>query len=173
MSKRHILLVGLPGAGKTTLGKLVAEQLGAGFVDSDQVLMRKMQMPITRIIGEMGEMKFRELEGEVMDGLLAGSPSVISPGGGWVAQPGRLEQARASSLILYIKVMVRTAANRVGGDTSRPLLLTEDPMVRMRALLLERERFYQQAHAEIKNDTKTPEEAAREIVTLARAQAGW
>lgn len=173
MSKRHILLVGLPGAGKTTLGKLVADELGARFVDSDQILVRKMQMPVTRIIGELGERKFRELEGEVMDGLLAGSPSVISPGGGWVAQPGRLEQARAASLIIYIRVMVLTAANRVGSDTSRPLLMTEDPVARIRTLLLERERFYQQADAEIKNDTKTPEEAAREIVALARGQAGW
>ncbi len=173
MSQRHILLVGLPGSGKTTLGRLVAEALGAGFVDSDQILVRKMQMPISRIFGEYGEPRFRELEREVMDGALAGPPSVIAPGGGWVAQPGCLEQAKTSSLILYIKVMVVSAANRVGNDTGRPLLMAEDPVARMRSLLQERESFFQQADAEIKNDTKTPEAAAGEIVALARERGGW
>ena len=58
--------------------------------------------------------------------------SVLAPGGGWVAQPGRLEQAKSGCLILYIKVMVLTAVKRVSGDTSRPLLLTDDPVERMR-----------------------------------------
>lgn len=173
MTQRHILLVGLPGSGKTTLGRLVAQGLGAGFIDSDQILVRKMQMPIARIFAEHGEPKFRELEREVMDGALSGPPSVMAPGGGWVAQPGRLEQAKSSCLILYIKVMVLTAVKRVGSDTTRPLLLTDDPVERMRTLLQEREPFFGQADAEIKNDMKTADQAAGEIVALARERAGW
>ena len=92
--KRHIVLIGLPGSGKTTIGRLVAERLGTGFVDSDVIIVRKMQMPIARIFATQGELKFREMEKETMEQALAGPPSVLAPGGGWAVQPGQLGESR-------------------------------------------------------------------------------
>lgn len=171
--KRHILLVGLPGSGKTTVGRLVAERLGTGFIDSDLIIVRKMQMPITRIFAIHGEARFREIERETMAHALEGPPSVLAPGGGWAAQPGQLEQARANSYVVYLKTLAMTAAKRVGSDTTRPMMVGEDPVEHMRDLLKEREPAYMKADAEIKNDVKTAEAAADEVVALAKEHAGW
>jgi shikimate kinase len=166
---RHVILVGLPGAGKTTVGRLLAERLGAPFVDCDNVIVRKMQMPITRIFGEFGEAKFRALEAEVMTQTLAGPPAVIAPGGGWAAQPGALEQARPVALVVYLKTMALTAARRAVGSGTRPLIAGEDPTEQIRQLLLAREPFYSQADVEVKADVKPAALLAEELARLVRA----
>jgi shikimate kinase len=170
--RRHIVLVGLPGAGKTTVGKLVAEKLGTQVIDIDALVVRKMQMPVARIFAEHGEAKFRAVEAETMRQAVAGSPAVISPGGGWVAQPGALEETRDTCYLVYLRTMAGTAANR-SADYGRPLLMGEDPREKMRQLLKEREPFYTKAHSEIKTDVKSPAAIADEVVQLAKAHAGW
>lgn len=171
--KRHILLIGLPGSGKTTIGRMVAERLGTNFIDSDLVIVRKMQMPIARVFAVHGELKFRELEREAMEQALGGPPSVLAPGGGWAAQPGHLETARQSSFVVYLKTLPSIAAKRAESGDARPVLADEDPLEQMRNLLKQREPFYSKADAEVKNETRTPESAADEIVVLAKAKAGW
>lgn len=169
--KRHLIMVGLPGAGKSTVGRLVADRLGAPFVDLDAVMVRRMQMPVTQIFGEFGELKFRELERETMQSILGGEASVIAPGGGWIAQDGELEKAKPRSFIIYLKTLVTTAVERAGAG-GRPLL-EGDPMERMRQLLKEREPLYTRADLEVKNDHRPAEAAVDEIVQAARTRAGW
>ena len=170
--KQQIVLIGLPGAGKTTVGALVAEKLGCPFVDIDAVIVRRMQMPVSRIFAELGETRFRTVERDAVNEALAAAPSVIVPGGGWAAQEGNLAPVRASAFVVYLKCMVSTAAKRIEGD-SRPLMLDENPLDAMRKLLLEREPWYRQADVEVKNDMRTAQQTADDIVVLARQQAGW
>ena len=169
----HILLVGLPGCGKTTIGRLVAEKLGAGFVDFDLVITRKVGKPVAQVFGELGEVKFRELERKTAESAFSGPPSVIAPGGGGAAQPGQLEAAKASCYTVYLKVLTTTAAQRASGDGTRPILAGDDPFARMRELLKEREPFYLAAHAQVKGDNRTAQAVADEVVQLARQHAGW
>jgi shikimate kinase len=175
MAQRHLMLVGLPGSGKTTVGRLVAQQLSTGFVDFDQVLVRKAGMPIAQIFGLHGEQKFREMESQVATNALAGPPAIMAPGGGWAAQEGHIEQAKAAgAVVVYLKVFPAVAANRASGDGTRPLLVGDDPLARMKKLLDEREPFYKKADIEVPNDSpKTAEQAAEEIVKIAREQAEW
>jgi shikimate kinase len=171
--RRHVVLIGLPGAGKTAVGKLLADRLGAPFVDIDAVIVRKMQKPIALIFGEEGEQKFRQLESDAMKAALAGPPAVIAPGGGWAAQPGALAAARESSFFIYLRTMALTAAKRAAGGGTRPMLVGEDPVERMRQLLKDREAFYLQADCEVKADVKPPAALADEMALIARERAGW
>src|SRR5215216_3814256 len=106
---RHIVLVGLPGAGKSTVGRLVSESLGAPLIDIDSLLVREMGMPVAQIFGMLGEVRFREMERDAVVAAQAGAPGVIVPGGGWAAQPGQLERAKAASLVVYLKCLPATA----------------------------------------------------------------
>jgi len=171
--KKHIVLVGLPGSGKTTVGRLVAEQLKAGFVDVDAILSRREGKPITMIFAEKGEPAFRALERTEMENALKLVPSVIAPGGGWAAQPGAIAGAKPTAFVVYLKTKPETAAERASPQGTRPLLLGEDPVERMRGLLKEREATYLQADAKVETDRKTPAQVAQDVFSLARTGAGW
>ncbi len=168
MIARHVILIGLPGSGKSTVGPLVAEGLGIPFVDLDAVIIRRMGMPVDRIFGEFGEAHFRTLERAATTDRLADPASVIAPGGGWAAQPGNLEQARDHALFFYLQVASDIALERVGRGAVRPLLGGGEGAARMHALLTEREAFYARADAAIKNDAADPALAAAEIVDWIR-----
>ena len=171
--KRHILLVGLPGAGKSTVGQLVADGLAAPFVDIDSILVRQMGMPIAQIFGMVGEPGFRAREREAVAAALAQEPAVIVPGGGWAAQPGHMEAAKERCLIIYMKCSATTAARRSEDGEVRPLLAGADPMERSRNLLLAREQFYRLADYEVSADVKGAAVVAREVMRVARTHGGW
>jgi shikimate kinase len=172
--KRHIVLIGLPGSGKTSVGALVAKQLNAGFVDVDAAIERREGRPITMIFAEKGEAVFRELEHREMETALANEPAIIAPGGGWAAQPGAVEGAKTRAFVIYLRTRADTAARRAGSEGTRPLLMGgESPVERMRQLIKEREAAYLQAHDKIDTDKKTAARVASEVVRLAQTMAGW
>jgi shikimate kinase len=170
---KHIVLVGLPGCGKSTVGKLVAEGLHTVVIDIDALLVREMGMPIMQIFGMVGEAKFRELERDAVNAAQAREPCVIVPGGGWAAQPGQLDAAKQGSLVIYLKCPAVTAVRRSEQGEARPLLAGVDPTQRMRSLLEEREPFYMLADHQVNTDGVTPEAVAAEVMMLARQHAGW
>ncbi|NNG15787.1 MAG: shikimate kinase [Gemmatimonadales bacterium] len=171
--KRHLVLIGLPGAGKSTVGGKVSAELDTQFVDLDGRIERRSGMPVAKIINEFGEARFRQIEGDAMREALTEEPRVISPGGGWAAQPGALDEARARSLIIYLKTLVTTAVDRLDAFDTRPLMAAQDPIARMRSLLQEREPFYSQADCIVKTDRRTVEDVVEEVLGLARQKAGW
>lgn len=171
-ARRHIILIGLPGAGKSTVGQRVATLLSAPCTDIDAVIMRQMQMPLTRVIGEQGEPRFREMERLAVKAALADPPAVVVPGAGWAAQPGQLEVARVSALLIYLRTMALTASKRIEGMGDRPLLVG-DVFVGLRDMLHLREPFYARADHEVKTDARSVESVAQDVVAIARAEAGW
>ena len=171
--KRHLVLIGLPGAGKSTVGRLVAERLQAGFVDIDSILIRKEGKPISMIFAEKGEPAFREMERKEVDAALENQPAVIVPGGGWAAQPGNLDGAKARGYFVYLKARAEVAAGRAEPSGTRPILMGDDPVARMRELFKERDPFYARADATVQTEAKSAENVAAEIVKLAQMSAGW
>jgi shikimate kinase len=171
---RHVILVGLPGSGKSTVGKLVAEALPAPLIDIDGLLVREMGMPVSQIFGMVGEAKFREMERDAVNAAQGGAPGVIVPGGGWAAQPGQLEATMPTSLVVYLKCDAVTATKRSAQGEARPMLVGgDDPGQRMRALLEEREPYYMMAHHQVDVERSQAETVAAEIVALARHHGGW
>jgi len=176
--KRHIILVGLPGSGKSTVGKEAADQLQATFLDIDAVISRKEGRPISILIAEKGEAAFRALEKHEVEAALEAPPAIIAPGGGWAAQPGALESVAGRAIILYLKTkpdkaVDRAAQDRGPGNRATLIGIGDDPATRMRELLKEREPFYLKADAQVETDRKTAAQVVVEVLKLARSMAGW
>ena len=120
-----IVLVGFMGAGKTTVGHLLAARLGLPFVDSDQVIEQQAGRPVRQIFAQDGEPAFRALEHRVITGLLDGPVLVLALGGGAPEHP-RTRERLATAQVVYHRVGYDQAQARVGGDPERPLLARPD-----------------------------------------------
>lgn len=169
--RRHIVLVGLPGSGKSTVGRAVAERIGAPFSDVDEIVEAESGLTVEELIAQDGEPAFRRRERTAVRHLTKGPPSVIAPGGGWAASPGSLEFAGPSSFIIYLDVTLDEAAGRVGDGASRPLL-HGDVRDRLRELLRVRLPRYQLADAVVGNNGAFLD-AVEAVTHLARESAGW
>jgi shikimate kinase len=116
-----IVLVGFMGAGKTTIGRLLADKLGLSFTDTDPVIEQRAGRPISQIFANDGEPAFRALEHEVVADLLDGPDAVLALGGGAPEHPGTQALLKAVEVI-YLEVSYDDAMARIGTDPSRPLL---------------------------------------------------
>jgi shikimate kinase len=170
--KRHLILVGLPGSGKTTVGRRAAEMLATDFTDLDEVVEAETGRSIAAIFTDTGEAQFRALEHTAMERALAAPPHLIAAGGGWIAQPGNLEAATAAGAgVLYLRVSPAAAAARLGDDTTRPLLAGGNPIARLEALLQEREGWYRKADSAVDAEGAI-EAVATKVVETANRDAG-
>jgi shikimate kinase len=168
--KRHVVLVGLPGSGKTTIGRRVSQLLETHFSDLDEMVVAAAGMPVAEIFAVHGEAHFRRLERAAMDAAIAAAPHLIAPGAGWIAEPGNLEAA-AGAVLIYLEISPENAAARLQGDTVRPLLADGPPASRLADLLAARERWYRRSAVTLDASappdavTQTVLEAARRIST--------
>jgi shikimate kinase/3-dehydroquinate synthase len=142
-----IWLVGMMGAGKSTVGPRLAERLGRPFVDTDEVVRKRAGKEIAEIFEVDGEAAFRALEAEVV--AAAGAEgAVVALGGGAVAQPGAAARLAESGTLVYLRARPETLLARIGDPASRPLLAGLEPaacLARLEALLREREPAYASA----------------------------
>lgn len=142
----HIILVGLPGAGKSTVGSAVAERLGRTFLDFDVEIERRESMTVSQIFAEKGEGYFRQREHELTEELRSFGKMILAAGGGWVMNAGVVTLLRPPSRLLYLKALPETVLERLGSDRgSRPLLSRPDPAGELRRLLDARRAAYEGA----------------------------
>jgi shikimate kinase len=158
----------LPGAGKSTIGRAVAERLSRTFLDFDQEIERREGKSIVEIFGEKGEGHFRGLERALTEELRLSGDMVLAPGGGWVTSPEVVALLRPPARLIYLRVRPETALKRLGGDRStRPLLMRPDPVGELRRLLAERKAAYESADHVIEAELLGVEEVIKRVSSLA------
>jgi shikimate kinase len=141
-----VSLVGMPGSGKSTVGRQLARRLDLPFADSDAVIEQRIGCPIREFFEHEGEARFREIESETIAELCGGMGSgVLSTGGGSVLREENRRALRNKSRVIYLRATPEELMRRLKRDTQRPLLQTEDPMQRLRQLYAERDALYRQA----------------------------
>lgn len=144
--RNNYILIGYMGCGKSTIGKKLSAILNLKFLDTDAWIEGRQGMTISEIFATKGELFFRDLETEVLQELLEKKETmVISVGGGLPVREENRRLLQQLGQVIYLKAMPETIYNRVKGDTSRPLLQTENPMEKIREMLGQREEKYQAA----------------------------
>ncbi len=163
MTKPVLVLVGPPGAGKTTVGRMAAERLGVGFRDTDADVEQQTGSTIADLFVSSGEQHFRALEREAVAVALATHPGVLSLGGGAVTseQTRRLLQGHT---VVFLSVGLADAFSRTGMNRDRPLLAI-NPRAVLRDMLAARLPLYREvAGREVVTDGKTPEQVLQEVL---------
>ena len=176
---QNILLVGFMASGKTESGRALARHTGWPLVDTDAVIVSRAGRPIHQIFQEEGEPAFRALEAKVVQELCAGSGQIIAAGGGAFADPDNRARMLAGGLVFCLSARPETIHRRItklpllptsqGGNEGqlvRPLLAGDNPLARIRELLVQRAETYAQANYTVETDYLTPEQVAGRILQL-------
>ncbi len=160
-------LIGMMGAGKSTIGHLVARATQLPFVDLDHVIEAAAAMSVSDVFASFGEPGFRERESAALREVAAGAPSVVATGGGVVLAADNVARMRACGLVVWLEATVPTLVGRTEVGADRPLLVDTNIEERLADLLRSRAGAYSSAaHARISNDDKDPDEVAVEVSRL-------
>ena len=165
MEFRHVVLVGLSGAGKSTVGRLLAERLGRPFIDLDRRLEADSNMSVSDIFAKLGESEFRRRESTVLRAVLQEQESVIAAGGGTLVAAVNRKLIHESSRTIWLSVSPMIAAARVSESEHRPLLAS-DPTGNLERLLKRRKSSYAEADMVIETDSLTAREVADSLFAL-------
>ncbi|NLM38023.1 MAG: shikimate kinase [Firmicutes bacterium] len=164
--KPNLILTGLMGCGKTTVGRMVAAELGWAFFDTDRLIEEATGHSIPALFQEKGEPFFRRVEKEVIRGLAGKTQAVVATGGGAVLDEENRRFLQALGLVLYLKTSPEVLGGRVQRSAERPLLTGQDAVVVLAKLLREREKYYGEADEVVNTDGRTPRQVAAEIISL-------
>lgn len=161
----NIFLIGPMGAGKTTIGRLLAKALGMAFLDSDKEIEQRTGVSIPMIFEYEGEAGFRKRESEVLSVLTRLERIVLATGGGAVLLPENREFLAQRGFVVYLQCPVEKQLERTHKDPNRPLLHTEDPRARLEELLRVREPLYRSlAHCIVDTGQSSSRSAVRQIL---------
>jgi shikimate kinase len=167
--KKNIVLIGFMGTGKSEVGKELAKMLGYKFIDTDELIERREGIPVSEIFDKCGEPYFRKIESEIVEEVSEMENVVISTGGGAVISSENRMNFKKNSITICLTASPEVIYERTRGYDNRPLLKTDDPYMRIKELLKEREPYY--SEADMKIDTtqletqKVVEMIMREIGT--------
>ena len=161
---KTIVLTGMMGSGKTTVGKILAENLSAEFIDLDLVIEKKIGKTISEIFAEFGEDYFRENEAETLKDIFSPAGMVISLGGGAFENKKTRDFLLENSLVVYLETSPEIILTRLKNDTSRPLLCGNMSLEKIENLIKKRENNYKKASFIITTDELSPEAAAQKIL---------
>jgi len=166
---RNIILVGPMGAGKTTIGKQLAQQLGREFYDSDRVIEEHTGADIPLIFELEGEAGFRKREKNILADLVKKNDIVLATGGGVVLDPDNRELLSKSGFVVYLDAPLSQLINRTSKDKNRPLLQTEDPKKKLEEILSVRDPLYRDVADEIiKTDVSPVRNVVKKIMALVK-----
>lgn len=159
------VLVGLPGSGKSTIGRRLAKALGVSLLDTDAAIERQTGHRIADIFATDGEKEFRRIEEEVVRAALADHDGVLSLGGGAVTSPG-VRAALAGHTVIFLEITAAEGVRRTGGNTVRPLLAGPDRAEKFRALMAQRVPLYRRvATIRVSTSRRNPGAVVRDIVS--------
>jgi len=160
----RLVLLGFMGAGKTTVGRLLAERIGWDFVDLDARIEQAEGRSVAEIFAEAGEAHFRALEAEHTAELAGAEKLVLAPGGGWITGAGNLLRLGTATLSIWLQVSAESVVVRASRDgTVRPLLADPNPLAMAALLLRQREPLYARADLHLPTDGRDPHEIVHEI----------
>ena len=168
----NLFLVGMMGAGKTTVGRLLARRMGRAFVDSDHEIEERCGVPVPVIFDIEGEPGFRARESQVIAELCAREGIVLATGGGAVLDAENRRRLAARGTVVYLHAPPGNLYERVRHDRNRPLLATPDPLAKLQGLYAERDPLYREI-ADVVVDTgmQSAQTLARQL--LARLEENW
>jgi shikimate kinase len=165
----NVYLIGMMGAGKTTIGKALANKTGQEFVDTDRLLVERTGVPVATIFEIEGEEGFRRRESAVIAELAGRSGCVVATGGGAALAEENRRLMRASGTVVYLRARLENLWERTRHDTSRPLLATPDPKGTLASLLERRDPLYREAaHVVIETSSQAASTLVGRVVAALR-----
>ena len=163
----HVILVGLPGAGKTTVGRRAARLLRRPFLDFDEEIERREGRSVARIFAELGEPHFRAAERALTAELRAAPPAVLAPGGGWIESSDAVGLLRPPARLVYLRATPATVLRRLGaGRAARPLLAGPDPVGAIERIFERRRLAYESADVTLDTEILGIEKLIDAVVQL-------
>jgi shikimate kinase len=160
----NIALIGFMGTGKTSVGRLVAEQLRFEYLDTDEMIQAQTGRSVNDIFKTDGEPAFRALEQMVVEELASRAKTVIATGGGLPVNPKNLTSLKTHALVVSLWSSPEKIWERVRHQSHRPLLHNENPQAKIHELLAAREPFYKQADVLLNTDLRSVREVAQQVV---------
>lgn len=164
----NLYLVGFMGTGKSTVGRLVARQMGFEFLDSDHEIERQQGKPVSQIFAEAGEERFRTLERAYIESGHPANRCVVSCGGGLVVPPGMIELLRQRGIVICLHAPIETILQRTMQATHRPLLEVANREERLRQLYAQREAIYRRSGTLVLTDRRPLKDITAHVLRVYR-----